>query len=298
MEDFSNSLFEPYILQRGLLLDVDGKIVGFPYIGFESMVNDVLDWDVVGARIYTLPFQNLALPRISKLEFGFTAIADFDPQQQYTSRDERPPKNNPASDTVSLFGIDAGLPVLESDEMEITTYVDWAIISGKGMGVSLGSGFRRDWLKLMTEVQLLGREFLPNYFDPFYWVERSSKYDSLDTLHDAHVGYAVGTELNLGNVVVYYFSWEDSFSKLIDPRIRTGISPVQDAFEKFDFSLTYDKKGIDSFKDFTNLNDSLLEVLLTYRVTEFASIVLVQKQTFSTAGKSVSATSVETTFLF
>lgn len=298
VKDFNNNLLYPYILQRGLLFDFDARAVNFPYIGIETLVNDVLDWDVLAARLFVRPLSGMSTPLISQLELGGTVVADLDPQQQYDSKDTRPPKDNPASKAVTTFGLDAGLPLIQSEDMDLVTYVDWGIIVGRGNGISGGADFRYTWFRLLAELRYLGKQFVPHYFDPFYWVERPYKYDGLDQFTDGYFGYLVGTDLNLWNVFTLYFHWEDGLADAIDPRIITGLVLSEDAWKKIGFHITYDKKGIESFSDFADLNDSLFEVLFEYRVTDFAKIVFIQRQTFTPSGKSTSQSYIETRFLF
>jgi len=298
MEGFNNTLFYPYILQRGLLFDFDARAVRFPYIGIETVANDVLDWDVIGARLYVRPLAGLSSPVLKGLEFGGTVVADFDPLQEYSSTDTKPPKNNPASETVTTFGVDAGLPIIMREDMDLVTFADWSLISGKGNGFTFGTNFRYAWFTLNAQLRYLGKRFVPHYFDPFYWVERPLKYNSLDLISEDYFGYLVGTDIDLFGVVILYFMWEDGLIDVVDPRIRTGIVLGEDVFRKIGFHITYDKKGIDSFKAFADLNNSLFEALFEYRVTDTASIVFIQKQSFAPSGKSVPQTNIETRFLF
>jgi hypothetical protein len=298
MEGFSNTLFYPYILQRGLLFDFDGSAVSFPYIGVESIVNDVLDWDVIGARLYIMPFAGSEGPAIRGFQLGATAVADIDPKQEYTSRETRPPKDNPSSETVSTFGVDAYLPIIEEEKMDLAAFVDWAIISGKGNGISIGTEYRYAWLTLHAQLRYLGKQFVPHYFDPFYWVERPFRYESLDFIGSSYFGYLAGADFDILRVVTFTFTWEDGLIDGVDPRIRTGVTLADDALRKIGFHITYDKKGITSFKDFADLNNSLFETLFEYRMTDFASIVFIQAQSFAPTGKSVPQTSVETRIRF
>ena len=96
----------------------------------------------------------------------------------------------------------------------------------------------------------------------------------------------------------------DGLTDVVDPRITTGIMLAEDALKKVGFHITYDKKGIESFDDFADLDNSLFEALFEYRVTDFASIVFIQQHSFNPPNsvtpiaKSVSQTFIETRFLF
>jgi hypothetical protein len=304
VRDFNNDLFNPYILQRGFLFDFDAGAIDFPYIGIHSMVNDVLDWDVIGARLFFRPFAGLQSPWLSQLEIGGTAVTDLDPQQQYSSEESGPPKDNGASKSVTLFGLDAAVTLVQKEDVYVKTYVDWGLISGRGQGISAGTDFRYSWFELLAEFRFLGKEFVPHYFDSFYWVERPYKYDSLVLLDDGYFGYLVGTDLNLWNYFTLYVHWEDGLTEAIDGRVRTGLVLSDEVWKRIDFHVTYDKKGIGSFNDLASLNNSLFEALFAYRVTDYASIAFIQRQSFipfnnqTLSSKSVSQSAIETRFLF
>jgi hypothetical protein len=304
VRDFNNDLFKPYILQRGLLFDFDAGAVNFPYIGVATLSNDVLDWDVIGARLFVKPFAGLQSPLLSQLEFGGTFVTDLDPLQQYSSMDVGPPSDNPASTPVTTFGIDAGLPLVQNDDMDVMAYVDWGAVSGRGQGISAGADLRYAWFRLLAELRFLGSQYVPHYFDSFYWVERPYKYDGLALLNDSYFGYLVGADMNLWDFATLYFHWEDGLAEAIEPRIKTGLILSNDVWKRIGFHITYDKKGIGSFEDFARLSDSLFELLFEYRVTDFASIVFIQQQSFipysslTLSSKSVSQTVIETRFLF
>jgi hypothetical protein len=298
MEGFSNTLLYPYVQQLGLNLDVDGSVFGFPYIGIESVTDDVLDWDIIGVRIYTRPLIKRPIPILKGLEFGATTVVDFDPQEDPTSDDIGPPKDNPASDTVSTFGVDVGLPIFKKEKSSLIAYADWAIINEKGNGTVVGSTYRYDWFTLYTQLRFLGKQFVVNYFDPFYERERAVKFDSLDALSEFYMGYFIGTDFTILNFVTLFFYWQDGFDDAPGPRIQTGAATVENAIPKFDVSVSYDKKDVDGFGDFFDSENSLFQVRVAYKITDFARIVFIQQRTFTPSGDSASQTFVETQFSF
>ena len=111
MNDFSNTIFYPQVIQLGLNLGADGRLLGFPYVGFESVVDDVLDWDILGVRLYARPFAGSKNPIFKGFELGATFVTDADPLELPTDV----PEDNPASDGVAEFGIDVEVPLLEKE---------------------------------------------------------------------------------------------------------------------------------------------------------------------------------------
>jgi hypothetical protein len=303
MDGFSNTLFYPQVHQIGLNLHLDGSAFDFPYIGIQTVVDDLLDWDIIGARIYTRPFAGIRAPIISGLEVGASIATDLDTAEvnnpahpDYASY--RSPNDNPGSEKVTEIGIDVELPIIEQRDMELLTYADWAVILGKGTGGLIGSTFSYRWFTVIGQLRLLGPQFVVNYFGPFYEVERASKYAGLDANEQFAVGYLLGTRLALFKAVNFYFFWSDVFNVSYGPEIKTGVATVEGALGKFDASLGYEKKDIQSFSDLFNGEDLLFCLSLGYRITGSTKIVLTYQRSYGPSGSSEDKTFVETRFSF
>jgi len=298
MDGFSNTLFYPQVLQLGLNLDVDGEVVGLPIVGFESVVDDVLDWDVIGLRVYVRPLTSLSYPIIKDIKFGGSVVMDLDPQEIQLSEEYGPPHDHPDSETVSIVGIDTEAPIFQRGPSSLIAYADWATINGKGNGSIIGTTYRYSWFKLIAQLRFLGEQFVVGYFDPYYEVERALKYDSLDTITDFYMGYLAGTDLSLFNFASFYFFYSDGFNDPPGPRIQAGIGTQEGALPKIDVGLSYDKKDVSGFRDFFKLSDSLFQMKVGYKISSFAKIVFIQQRTFTPSGTSTNQTLVETQFSF
>ena len=295
MDRYSNTIFYPQVIQLGLNLDVDGSVFNFPYIGIESVVDDILDWDIMGVRVYMRPLMNLSTPIINKLEVGATIVTDLDPQEDPTES----PDDNPASESVTEFGLDVEVPLLERQDMNLIAYADWATISGKGSGSFIGSTYTYRWLKLLAQLRFFGKQFVMSYFDPYYERDRATKYIELDAYDQFYVGYLIGTELGILNILNFHFYWSDGFNDPEGPRIQTGIGTAEGAIPKIDAALMYDKKDINSFKDFFEKEDSLLQLEIGYKVTKGTAIVFIYQITYSPyTNEETSRTFIETRFSF
>ena len=157
MERFSNTLFYPQVIQLGLNLDIDGSLFDFPYIGMESVVDDILDWDIMGIRVYSRPFQGFTTPIVKDMKVGATIVTDLDNKEDPT---EDPPGDNSASESgITEYGLDIEAPLLERQDMSVIAYADWAKISGKGNGSWIGSTFTYKWISILGQLRFLGKQF-------------------------------------------------------------------------------------------------------------------------------------------
>jgi hypothetical protein len=285
MERFSNTLFYPQVIQLGLNLDIDGNLFDFPYIGMESVVDDILDWDIMGIRVYSRPFQSISTPIVKDMKVGATIVTDLDNKEVPT---EDPTPDNPASQSgITEYGLDIEAPLLERQDMSVIAYADWAKISGKGMGSWIGSTFTYKWVSVLGQLRFLGKQFETGFFGPLYEVERSTKYAGLDAIDQFYIGYLIGTQLALFNFVEFHFLWsdgindKDEFNDPVGPRIQTGIGTAEGAFQKFDASIMYDKKDIDSFSEFFEEGNSLMRFTVGYMVGGATKIVFIHERAYS-----------------
>ena len=100
-------------------------------------------------------------------------------------------------------------------------------------------------------------------------------------------------------IVFFYFSVEGVFTGPLHPRVRTGIRTAENALPKLSASLMYDKKDIESFREFFSEENSLMQLEVTYRVSPGAAISFIYGRTYSVfTGDVTGQTLVETRFSF
>jgi hypothetical protein len=305
MEGYSNTLFYPQIIQLGLNFDMDGRLFDFPYIGFETVVDDILDWDIMGVRVYSRPLSGISTPIIKELKIGGTVVTDRDPNEDPEKRFKKP-YDSSKSNPVTEFGLDVELPLLQKQDMSLIAYSDYANIIDRGQGAFIGSTFNYTGIPVLGvtvigQLRFFGKEFVPHYFDSFYELDRRKKYGNLSTnkAYDSfHMGYLIGPELVFFNIVDGYFFWSDGIGDNEGPAVQTGIGLAEGALPKLDAGLMYDKRDIDSFSDFFKQNNSLMQVMVGYQASGAVKIVFIYERSYSISGTRTNSTMVETQISF
>lgn len=146
----------------GLEFDLD-----FDQFGFETVNSNFGNLEILGGRLYYRPLHTTKIPVIKNLEFGATYVTD-----------EAEPDSNGVGGGISAWGLDVGLPVIQSDLFYTTLYYDFAKINnfGNGSAVGVEFGFPDVFgllrLSANVEKRFLGKEFLPSYFNALYELER------------------------------------------------------------------------------------------------------------------------------
>jgi len=200
-----------YYDERKIGMSVD---LNFRRFGFESITNNLGRLEVVGGRGYVRPFYFFKNSILEGIGIGATCVADFDPDSR-TRTDSR----------VVVWGLDAELSLIESELLRGLLYADYAKIENHGSGQCVG--FRTefngpfDFLRLTISVErrLLGREFLPSYFGPFYEILRWTTLAELWEYYE-YMGGSSSDEMVFGLKKYYSFR-------------RYDVSLLPDDFEGF-----------------------------------------------------------------
>ncbi len=286
---YSNMMFYPQIRKLGIAFDLD-----LGQFGFESMVDNVYDFDLVGGRLFFRPLWNSG-GFFKDLEFGATAVADLDPLNP--APDPEKPydfTDSPDSKTVLVWGVDAGFPVVNLKSVfDLTLYADFAQISGRGSGEAFGFyGSVISIIGYRFEVRYFGKEFIAPFFDNYYDAQRNvqvssnliiSKYDSLTNYTDGYAGwlFTAGTSLFDGKFTAS-LQVDDSFSDDILPHLVFRAEATRELLKKFRVALTFDRKNIESFADAFKLEDedSISTLEIGYMVSENLEITVTYRKTF------------------
>ncbi|MFH0881601.1 MAG: FecR family protein [bacterium] len=127
-------------------------------------------------------------------------------------------KNRKAS--AFVMGVDVGVPLIRREKMQLWLYGQAAQIADYGMGISApGLKFRLGPVSLGAEYRIFGKEFMPEFFNYSYeidrvaWVEGADssyymkKTSRLNSLKSAS-GYFVDAGIALGNLFNLYASYQ------------------------------------------------------------------------------------------
>ena len=261
----------------GLALDVD-----FGTWGFESMTSNLGRLEIIGGRAYIRPLRNmLNIPIIKNLAFGATFITDTDPDH---SRD--------TDDNFNAFGLDVELPLINFEMFRTYTYFDWAKLDTFGTGMAFG--IAADWhifpgiaeVTAKLERRMLGKEFVPSYFDAFYEVQRYEegtgyrKSNSLALVQEETKGVfgeLAGHILNTIHLV-------GNYQRLDDTPNSGALHLAAETAENIPFiqlQATYDKIGVEKFSDLFVLNDqSIARIGIGYKIKPYLIMFLDYFYTF------------------
>ncbi|MFZ1082114.1 MAG: hypothetical protein WAO19_09320 [Candidatus Kryptoniota bacterium] len=280
MYDYNNSAsFDDRRI--GAELDVD-----FTKYGFEAIYGDFQQLGVMGGRAYVRPlkFTQLgSIPVIGGFELGVTYVTDQnDSSFVVPALNESTPVNK---GRISEYGLDAGLPVLRTTFVDADLYYGYAqfVHFGHGNAVGILGAFRGLGIvkaSAKLEHQWIGNEFIPEYFDQFYELERYvpnnapgfiSKAEQLDSTKKSQGWYGQLMVAVLGQFQIigdYRGIEHDPQGGLLHLETR-----FPNVFPMIQFSAGYDRRTNNTFKDAFKLDSrSLLYAFFGYKPDPFMTV--------------------------
>ncbi|MFN4244903.1 MAG: hypothetical protein ACK4F9_01975, partial [Brevinematia bacterium] len=288
MYNYANNMNYPNVKKFGIAFDLD-----LDYGGFESFVDNIFDFDIIGLRGFARPLFGSGVFLLDSLEIGVTFVADLDPLNPI------PPTNAPyqfsdsdSTNRIFVLGADLELPIVKLDPVfNLVWYSDFASILGKGTGEATGFyGSILSFLPYKFEVRYLQPKFSPSFFDKLYDAERYvvvgnsyiSKYDMLDNVTNSYFGWFFYSGISFEKTISFIVNLEDSFDDTTYPTMRINFNLDRSLTKIVGFEFTYERKNIKEFKDVytTESTDSVILSKISYKVSDMVVIVLSYRRTF------------------
>jgi hypothetical protein len=258
----------------GLALDVD-----FGYFGFESVVNNLGRLELVGGNLYFRPFRfvNKEAPILKNFRLYGTYVYD-DKFPSWEKPDEKK--------QLSAYGLGADLILIDSPIFRTGIYYDYGKFQDFGHGQATGINLIFPemiglfGLSAKFEKRWLGEQFLANFFGPQYELDR--ELDPFEYPTESGILMLKNAKKNegyfgqLAGHIINKVRLAGNYQRLNGMK-GSGILHLEalapDLIPKFELSAFYDKRGIETFKDFRTLdNRSLVTIDVGYRLNMFLVI--------------------------
>ena len=230
MGNYSNTLFLPDRRIFGLNFDLDGKLFKFPYVGFQSFVANIANFDIIGGRVFVRPLVWWQVPILQYLEFGGTLVADTDPNAYVPEGDEL------AGDpSVTVTGVDFRLPILSNPIISMMAFGDYVserandadaleadLPEAKSGGMIGVGGKLFKFMPYGAQIRFLGDDFIPVYFSEPYDTRRDQYYTVIaNTATDPIIEGKAGWFATLGfafldDAISFNASLDGPFGKVVD----------------------------------------------------------------------------------
>jgi len=268
---YTNTLLEPNVKQFGLDFGLDGSLFKFPYVGMQTFVANLTQFDVIGANLYVRPLLFTGIPIVKNIQISGVIAADRNPYLYYTGTTPAP-----TGPSVTIFGADLLVPILSNPVISLAGMSSIAR-EPNGTGGMVGFGGQLiHFIDYQAQIRFLGNNFIPDYFGPTYDLYRVDNYQiaSGAVQSTGGIGWFALTGFSaLNNKLVFNVSLEGPFkappagsTNYLDyPHLQAIFALQQGALPGFFFSATYDKKLIASFSDLISAENAVIGAAINYQ---------------------------------
>jgi len=258
--NYANTLFLPEKRLFGLSFDMDGNLFNFPYIGIETFVANLAAFDVFGSRIYTRPLAWMESEIPQNMQVGVTFAMDRDPYYHLEDKDFNG-DGTPDTGSVFIIGGDVKVPIIAKPMVSFVTFGDIAFEKNH-VGGMLGFGGRLvKVVPYRAELRILGKNFIPVYFDATYDLFRPLKYEIFEGRGEipGYIGWLGSTGISLfDDALSLIIAVDGPFKKPAPddpdnfsnyPHLRADFQVTQDLLPGIFMGASYDKRFLREFND-------------------------------------------------
>ncbi len=285
LNGYRNTLFLPDRRLFGAAVDVDGRLVGFPYLGFESVAGNVSRFDVIGGRVYLRPLAWLDVPVIKGFQVGGSGYMDREPflylQDDKDDGDSLYDGTMIPSEArekpIIIKGADTILPVFDNRFIGLRLFTDTVVQPKNSTGFMGGfDGNLFGFLLYGGQYRRMSTNFIPGYFGPAYDTHRGRYYPgakSDEILITASQGYQgmAGLSFFEGGFITQVtvdgprYASSDDAPRYRYPHLNGQMVLAEDVIPAFFFDAHYDKYAIDSWEAFRSYKDALIGATVNYK---------------------------------
>jgi len=269
---YSNKRLLPQTRLLGLEVDIDGSLFGFPYVGLESFTSDVVNYNIIGGRVYVKPFAFLSIPVISTIQIGASYVVDRNINQHEMYQSSTLEEGGSATvpnEKPEMYGADIFIPFINSDFFTFQTYFDLGYQQLTSNEDSLSDAARvgvKGHLLSMLHYQiditkpLSNNLYSPEYFSKNYDRDPAISYENSMSMDDYFLNgradfslleekIVFGAQLT-GNVV----SNNGSYG-IENPSLYANLKIAEGLIPNFGVEASYKKFNIDGSTLDTFFND-------------------------------------------
>jgi len=262
--------------------------------GIEGFYSDVdfTSPNLFGIRPYAKPLVGiLDVPIVKTTEVGFTYVQDKDNTKSQYDANGNATRSELLDNTVRAWGLDIGWDILKTKIVKVKAFAQYAKLAhndaiadsstslqlsyGAGHGKSIGAranfSLGGDFLKLNTRLERLwySNNYLPQFFDAIYEINKDAKLISLITAKEQAgiYGTLTGTilgKIKLGGAILLPDNVSDESPAYL--RLDAALMNLAD---KVSLTGSYMKGAITDMSDAFKVDErSLANARLTYKVSK------------------------------
>ena len=202
------------------------------------------------------------------------------------------------NEDVTIMGADVIVPFETKTGIKCRVYGEYSKIADRGDCGTAGLFTDLGRLTWKIEYRRFSTDYIPNYFNHLYDLEREYKANRLYSLPEGKrvSGWLNEVSLSLSNELKARVGYEENDNSYEDSHFFMGVSYKESYFNKFKFSLDYDRKNV--YYSINGGEEDIYNFNATYDVNGFTHLIYNFKQILDSEGNPANSINLETRIVF
>lgn len=287
IDDFtlgSGAIFRNYCgsLRYPLLDKKVGGVLTFD-TGFDDYIKLFVD-DIASPGIYAASFEIMPHDHV---QVGAQLVSDNKVNTGFRN------------ENVTVGSLHVGIPLSSKYNSKFKIYEEIGKIRNFGMGMHTGVVAETADFIFKTEFRSMSQDYIPNYFDTLYEMERHYKGRALIRLRDGDervTGWFNEFKAKIAEAYTFRLSYEKDYSAFLKPHLSIGIDYTGMEYNKLKLSANYDRKNL--YYSNSRVSDAIYGLKARYDISDSSSMCYELRHVLNEYGKAVDSINIETQLKF
>jgi len=203
------------------------------------------------------------------------------------------------NENVSVGSVHLGIPLISNSGTKFKIYEEIGSINNFGSGMHTGLITEVQDLTFKNEFRVFGSNYIPNYFDTLYEMERHYKGRALIRLADngeRYSGWFNEVKAKISDSYTLRLSYEKDYAPYLVPHLSLGVDYTGTEYKKLKLSFNYDRKNL--YYSGVKNNGSIYGIKARYDISESSSLTYEMRHILNLAGREADSVNIETQLKF
>ncbi|MEZ7892173.1 MAG: hypothetical protein QMC67_10530 [Candidatus Wallbacteria bacterium] len=203
------------------------------------------------------------------------------------------------NDNISVWSAHLAIPIVTKENTKFKIYEEIGSIDGFGKGMHTGIVTEVNDLTFKNEFRIIDSNYIPNYFDTLYEMERHYKGRALLRLRntgDKYSGWFNEIKLKVNDSYTVRASYEKDYAPNLVPHLSLGVDYTGLEYNKLKLSFNYDRKNI--YYSSTPMNGAIYGIKAKYDISDSSCMIYELRHIPDNSARLVDSINIETQLKF
>ena len=203
------------------------------------------------------------------------------------------------NDNITVGSLHVGIPLSTRYNSKIKVYEEMAKIKDHGTGMHTGVLAEMADFIFKSEFRVFSSDYIPNYFDTLYEMERHYKGRALVRLRDngeRNSGWFNELRARVSDAYTFRVSYEKDYAAYLRPHLSLGFDYTGMEYNKLKLSVNYDRKNL--YYSSVKSNDAIYGLKARYDISDSSSMNYELRHVLNDYGKPVDSINIDTQLKF